>query len=103
LEVLRVKAGSKIYYTRVLLGVGVGLFSGWLYLVLPLGLLQSLIPSILAVLVYVGSFYLITRVLRIKAEDLNNPAFLKTGGIFAYFLTWLVFWSLYLTFTLPPS
>lgn len=96
------KPGSKVYYTRVLLGVIVGLFSSWLYLILPVGVLRSLIPSVLAILVYLGSFYLVTRVLKVKAEDLNNPAFLKTGGLFIYFLTWLVFWSLCLTFTLPP-
>lgn len=98
------KPGSKVYYSRALMGCLAGILCGLLSFSLRGSLPLYVIDAasiVLAVATYYASIYL-AKVLGVRAEDLNNPSYLKRGGLFTFILLWLMFWSLTATLLIPP-
>ena len=98
------KPGSKVYYLRALLGCVAGVLCGYLSFSLrgslPFQVIDAASIALAAVVYYVS--ILLPRALGVRAEDLNNPSYLKRGGIFTFILLWLMFWSLTATLLIPP-
>ncbi|RLF12299.1 MAG: hypothetical protein DRJ98_00870 [Thermoprotei archaeon] len=97
------KPGSKVYYSRSLMGIMAGLVCGALD-----NLLASLSPYVydvvaivVAAMIYYASILFARFVLNVKPDDLNNPAYLKKGGLFTFILLWLMVWSLTVSFQRP--
>jgi len=98
------KSGSKVYYSRALMGCLAGLLCGLLSFSLRESLSFQVIDAIsiaLAAVIYYVSI-LLARALGVRAEDLNNPSYLKRGGLFTFILLWLMLWSLTATLLIPP-
>jgi len=98
------KPGSKVYYVRALFGCLAGVLCGFLTFSLR-GSLPFQAINAASILVAAAAYYasiLVPRALGVRAEDLNNPSYLKRGGLFTFILLWLSLWSLTATLLIPP-
>lgn len=97
------KPGSKVYYIRSALGCLAGALCGLLTSSLH-GLLPFQAIDAVSVLVAAIAYYLsvlLSRAAGVRAEDLNNPRYLKRGGLFTFILLWLMVWSLVSSLLVP--
>ncbi|MEM4699688.1 MAG: hypothetical protein QXT74_01900 [Candidatus Nezhaarchaeales archaeon] len=99
------RPGSKVYYLRALMGcvagVASGLLSSSLHILAPLQVIN--IASIAIAFVAYYSSILLAKAVGVRAEDLNNPSYLKRGGLFTFIFLWLASWSLTASLLIPPS
>lgn len=98
------KPGSKVYYIRAVLGCVAGALSGALTFSLR-GLAPLLVSNAASIAVALLAYYLsvlLAKAAGVRAEDLNNPAYLKRGGLFTFIFLWLASWSLTASFLIPP-
>ena len=88
-----------IYWTRGLLGFAAGLASALLSNLMPeFNLLNGIT---IALLIYLVSYYAYKAVFLARVE---KPSKIFSTGVGAYFLTWLVMWTLFYTILNPtPS
>ncbi|RLF16436.1 MAG: hypothetical protein DRJ97_00900 [Thermoprotei archaeon] len=98
------RPGSKVYYSRAFMGLLAGLICGLIHnplsLVVPLPLYDA-IAILVAIALYYVSILLAKHVLGVKPDDLNNPSYLKRGGIFTFIMLWLMTWTLMASFQTP--
>lgn len=99
------RPGSKVYYLRALLGCIAGVASGLLS-----SSLHALAPfhviNIASIAIAFAAYYLsilLAKAAGVRAEDLNNPSYLKRGGLFTFVFLWLTSWSLTTSLLIPPS
>jgi hypothetical protein len=97
------KPGSKVYYIRSALGCLAGALCGLLTFslhgLLPFQVIDAASMLIAALIYYLSM--LLSRAAGVKAEDLNNPQYLKRGGLFTFILLWLMVWSLVSSLLIP--
>jgi len=88
-----------IYWTKGLLGFAAGLASALLSVLMPeFNLLNGIT---IALLIYLVSYYAYKAVFLARVE---KPSKIFSTGVGAYFLTWLVMWTLFYTILNPtPS
>ena len=88
-----------IYWTKGLLGFAAGLASALLSNLMPeFNLLNGIT---IALLIYLVSYYAYKAVFLARVE---KPSKIFSTGVGAYFLTWLVMWTLFYTILNPtPS
>ncbi|MCX8204337.1 MAG: hypothetical protein N3H31_01605 [Candidatus Nezhaarchaeota archaeon] len=99
------RPGSKVYYLRALLGCLAGALSGLLSFSLR-GLAPSQLISLASVALAFAAYYFsifLAKAVGVKAEDLNNPSYLKRGGLFTFIFLWLTSWSLTASLLIHPS
>ncbi len=65
------------------------------------GAVAVMIPIIVAVLLYLASYYFVKSVVRVPPSSLNDPSYMYKGGIFTYIIVWIVTWSLAATICCP--
>lgn len=98
------RPGSKVYYTRALMGVLAGVLCGLLHThlhgALPL-IAYDIVAILVAVALYYASILLARHVLNVRPDDLNNPSYLRRGGIFTFIMLWLMAWTLMASFQAP--
>ena len=88
-----------IYWTRVLLGVAAALISTFLNtFTRDINFLNGLS---VALLLYIVTYYVYKALFITKTEKTSK---IFTTGVFAYFITWIVAWTLFYTilFQTPP-
>ena len=89
-----------IYWSRVCFGIVAALISGVGNLASP-ELFKSLLQGVsMAIIVYILSYYVLKWQFVAKVE---KPSKVLWTGIGAYFLTWIVTWTLLFTMLKPPS
>lgn len=91
LDPIRSNPSGLIYWTRVLLA----LFASILCIVLNLKGLRGIT---LGLTLYLVSYYLIRYGYRIKPEEVGGISKIFTIGIGAYFLLWIVSWTVLYTY-----
>lgn len=99
------RPGTKVYMTRIIFAIIAGVLSAVINpITLNLqhhGLTASLLPVLMAVLLYVASYYFIRDVIKVNPSSLNDPSYLYKGGIFTYIFVWIVTWSIAATLCCP--
>jgi len=92
----KMKPTDIIYWTRFLLGIGAALISALLSsLRLDFNLLNGIS---IALLIYIITYYVYKPIFLAKVE---KPSKIFTIGVGAYFLSWLVMWTLFYTLLVP--
>jgi len=99
------RPGSKVYMTRIVFAIIAGVLSA---IINPMalevkhhGAAAAMIPVIVAVLLYLASYYFVKSVVRVPPSSLNDPSYMYKGGIFTYIIVWIVTWSLVATICCP--
>jgi len=87
-----------IYWTRVLLGAVAALISTLLSIIVGPENITLFNGITIALLLYIVSYYVYKPLFLAKVD---KPQKIFTMGIFAYFLTWLVAWTILNTTFLP--
>ncbi|MHA1238514.1 MAG: hypothetical protein ACTSSJ_04640 [Candidatus Odinarchaeia archaeon] len=87
------EALSKVYYTKVILGIIMGIICGFTGLV-------GLIGFIIGISVMFATYPITVYLLKIKPEDVGSKKRLLTTGLPQYFLLWILVWSVIYTVTL---
>jgi len=99
------RPGSKVYTTRVVFAIIAGVLSA---IINPMalevrhhGVVAAMTPIIVAVLLYLASYYFVKSVVRVPPPSLNDPSYMYKGGMFTYIIVWIVTWSLVATILCP--
>ncbi|MHC1600983.1 MAG: hypothetical protein ACXQTI_08985 [Candidatus Nezhaarchaeales archaeon] len=99
------RPGTKIYITRIVFAVMAGLISAIINPILfttqSYGLPASLLPVIIAAMLYIASYYFVKLVIKIAPSALNEPSYIYKGGLFTYILIWIITWSLIASLCCP--
>jgi len=92
------RPGTKIYLTRIIFAIMAGLISAainpTLFTTQRYGLPASLLPVIVAAMLYMASYYFVKAVIKIAPSSLDEPSYIYKGGLFTYILIWIITWSL---------
>jgi len=89
------KPTTIIYWTRALFGVVAALLSTLLSLMAPVNFLNGLS---IALLIYIVTYYIYKSLFITKMEKQSK---IFTTGVGAYFLTWIVAWTIFYTLLSP--
>lgn len=99
------RPGTKIYITRIIFALIAGLMSTTVNPVLLTiqshGVIASLLPIIIAIILYIASYHFIKLVIKVTSSMLNEPSYMYRGGLFTYILVWITTWSLIASFIQP--
>jgi hypothetical protein len=100
------RPGSKVYATRIAFAMIAGVLSTTINpmlfrlnsQVVAHVVIALMVPILIAVFLYVASYYFVKSVIKIPSSSLNDPSYMYKGGIFTYIIVWIVTWSLTATF-----
>ena len=99
------RPGTKVYATRMVFAIVAGIISAEinpiLFTIQSYGLAAVLIPILIAIALYVASYYFAKDVINVKPSMLNEPSYLYKGGLFTYILIWIITWSLIASLYIP--
>lgn len=99
------RPGTKVYMVRIVFAVMAGLLSTIINPVLfnlqYHGIVASLLPIIIAIFLYVTSYYFAKNIVKVDSSSLNDPSYMYKGGIFTYIFVWIVTWSIAATLCYP--
>lgn len=92
------RPGTKVYMARIAFAIVAGLLSS---LINPMyftfqshGVAASIIPIIIAIFLYIASYYFVKKVFKLQQSSFNEPSYIYRGGLFTYIFIWIVTWSL---------
>ncbi|MEM4576922.1 MAG: hypothetical protein QW701_05645 [Candidatus Nezhaarchaeales archaeon] len=92
------RPGTKVYVARIAFAILAGLLSALinpLYLTFQShGVAASVLPIIIAIFLYVASYYFVKKVIKLQQSGFNEPSYIYRGGLFTYIFMWIVTWSL---------
>jgi len=102
------RPGSKVYATRIAFAVMAGVLSAVINPTLfrtssqvaAHAAIALMVPILIAVFLYVASYYFVKSVIRVSPASLNDPSYMYKGGVFTYVIVWIVTWSLAATFAI---
>jgi len=102
------RPGSKVYATRIAFAIIAGVLSAMVNPTLfklnsqvaAHAAIALVIPILIAMFLYVASYYFAKSVVKVPPTSLNDPSYMYTGGVFTYIIVWIVAWSLTATFVI---
>ncbi|MEM4467543.1 MAG: DMT family transporter [Candidatus Nezhaarchaeales archaeon] len=65
------------------------------------GVIASFLPVLIAILLYIVSYYFVRDLIKISPSSLNEPSYMYKGGALTYIFVWLVTWSIIATLCFP--
>ena len=99
------RPGTKVYITRIMFAVIAGSISAIInpisFTIESHGIFASLLPVIIAAMLYMASYYFVKVVVKVPPSTLNEPSYIYKGGLFTYILIWIITWSLIASLCCP--